>query len=153
MIGCLFTYFPSKIFSLLWVLQFFRQLQRNSSIYPKVNFIIYQKRQLFSYIVVDLFIYYFDRGLRLLVCTLSCVDGLLHDAYRFSGKRTIVRNDCGSSCFMRIFGSKAIFLHPIVVGKRSIPVVYYDPAYLFVHFQRHLAFISPKSAPISRGNE
>ena len=89
MIGCLFTYFPSKTISLLWVVQFFRQLQRNSSIYPKVNFIIYQKRQLFSHIVVDLFIYYFDRGLRLLVCTLSCIDGLLHDAYRFSGKELL----------------------------------------------------------------
>lgn len=64
----------------------FRQLQRNSSIYPKVNFIICQKRQLFSHNVADLFIYYIDRGLRLLVRTLSFFDGLLHDAYRFSEK-------------------------------------------------------------------
>ena len=79
-------YFPSKTFSILWILQFFRQLQRNSSIYPKVNFIICQKRQLFSHNVADLFIYYIDRGLRLLVRTLSFFDGLLHDAYRFSEK-------------------------------------------------------------------
>lgn len=44
------------------------------------------ERQLFSHNVADLFIYYIDRGLRLLVRTLSFFDGLLHDAYRFRKK-------------------------------------------------------------------
>ena len=60
------------------------------------------------------------------------------------GKRFTVRNDCGSNCFVRVSGSKAIFLHPVVVGKHSIPVIDYSSAYLFLNFSAILPLYLPK---------
>ncbi|MCC9086573.1 hypothetical protein LOS19_09070 [Enterococcus faecium] len=135
MIGCLFLYFPSKTFSILWILQFFSSVTEEFFHLSQGKlYYLPEKTAFFSHNVADLFIYYIDRGLRLLVRTLSFFDGLLHDAYRFSEKRFTVRNDCGSNCFVRVSGSKAIFLHPVVVEKHSIPVIDYSSAYLFLNF-------------------
>ena len=85
MIGCLFYIFLRRHFpyygsySFSSVTEEFFHLSQGKLYYLP-------EKTAFSHNVADLFIYYIDRGLRLLVRTLSFFDGLLHDAYRFRKK-------------------------------------------------------------------
>ena len=127
----------------------FRQLQRNSSIYPKVNFIICQKRQLFLImLLIYLFItltvdydYWYAPFLSLMAYFMMLT---------VFGKRFTVRNDCGSNCFVRVSGSKAIFSIRLLSGNTRFQSLTTVLLICFLTFSAILPLYLPKVHHLSR---